>query len=77
MELVFTDTHTAGAKFTGKLKEGVKEKLPGDLDKTLQFILNKATGEAGVDMGKVQEEIEGLYDSYMVRVSEWYKKKMN
>jgi len=27
-------------------------------------------------MGKVQEEIEELYESYMVRVSEWYKKKM-
>ncbi|MEM9546493.1 MAG: hypothetical protein AAGA77_11010 [Bacteroidota bacterium] len=76
MELVFKDTHTAGAKFTGELREGAKEKLPGDLDKTLQFILNKATEEEGINMGKVQEEIEGLYDSYMVRVSEWYKKKM-
>ena len=76
MELIFKDTHTTGAKFTGQLKEGAEAKLPGELGKTLQFILNKATGNDGIDMGKVQEEIEGLYGSYMVRVSEWYKKKM-
>jgi len=76
MELVFKDTHTQGAKFTGETKEGAKDKLPGELEKTLQFIMNKARDESGINMGKVQSEIEGLYDSYMSRVGEWYKKKM-
>lgn len=77
MELIFKDTHTAGAKFTGEKKEGADAKLPGELDKTLQFILNKASdGNGGIDMGEVQNEIERLYSTYMVRVSEWYKKQM-
>lgn len=76
MELVFKDTHSKHATFTGETKEGMQDKLPGELDKTLNFIINKAAEKEGINMGKVQEEIEGLYDSYMARVSEWYKKKM-
>lgn len=76
MELVFKDTHVKNEPFTGELNEGMDKKLPGDLDKTLDFIIKKATSKEGVDMGKVQNEIDGLYDSYMGRVSEWYKKKM-
>ena len=76
MELVFQDTHTKDTEFEGKIKEGVSDKLPGDLEKTLNFIINKAREKSGVNMDKVQEEIEGLYGSYMSRVGEWYKQKM-
>ncbi len=76
MELVFKNTHTKDGEFNGEKKDDPNIKLPAGLEKTLQFIINKATDGKGVDMGKVQTEIEGLYESYMVRVSEWYKKKM-
>ena len=76
MEMVFEDTHTEDKEFSGKTKESVRGKLPGDLEKTLHFIVNKARDESGINMGKVQTEIEGLYDSYMSRVGEWYKQKM-
>lgn len=76
MELVFEGTHSENSEFTGKTKEEVKGKLPGDLEKTLNFIVNKAKEKSGVNMEKVQKEIEGLYDSYMSRVGEWYKQKM-
>ncbi|MDF1698212.1 MAG: hypothetical protein P1U56_20355 [Saprospiraceae bacterium] len=76
MELIFKDTHEVGAKFTGAPKEDAKGKLPPELEKTLRFILNKATDDSGVSMTKVQDEIQSLYESYMVRVGEWYKKKM-
>lgn len=76
MELVFENTHEKDKEFKGNIKEGVSDKLPGDLEKTLNFIINKATEKSGVNMDKVQKEIEGLYSSYMGRVGEWYKQKM-
>lgn len=76
MELVFEDTHSKDTRFTGTTKKDIQHKLPGDLDKTLNFIINKATEKEGINMEKVQDEIGSLYESYMKRVSEWYKKKM-
>ena len=50
--------------------------LPEDLKKSLNLIVQKAKEKAGNTLNSIQEEIEDLYEAYMERVTEWYKKRM-
>jgi len=75
MDLVFTKSSDHEDEFTAEMSEVHSNKIPDGLKSTLRFIINKTKVNGEINMLGIQEEIEHLYESYMTRVTNWYKGK--
>jgi len=75
MDLVFTKSDNHEENFTAELAESHSNKIPDGLKSTLHFIIKKTKVDDKINMDGIQKEIETLYESYMTRVTGWYKQK--